>query len=309
MSKMDNRKLYSPNVTKEVIERHGFRFSKSLGQNFLIDGNIIEKICDGAHINENDGIIEIGPGIGTLTQQLCERAGKVISIELDKNLLPILDETLGDYNNVEVIHGDVLKIDLHQIIKEKLQGKNIKVVANLPYYITTPIIMKLLEEKLDIDKIVVMIQKEVAERMHAVPGNKDYGALSVAVQYYSNPEIIVNVPKNVFMPKPNVDSAVIMLDINKDPKVEVSNTKIFFDVVKAAFGKRRKTLLNALSSGNLKVNKEEIQDILNRCDIHSQRRGETLSIDEFAKLANSISESYGNWLSSLQANSILNLNY
>ncbi|MGF7058409.1 16S rRNA (adenine(1518)-N(6)/adenine(1519)-N(6))-dimethyltransferase RsmA [Brassicibacter mesophilus] len=289
---MDNRKLYSPNVTKEVIERHGFRFSKSLGQNFLIDGNIIEKICDGADINENDGIIEIGPGIGTLTQQLCERAGKVVAIELDKNLLPILDDTLSAYDNVEIVYGDVLKINLDQLIKEKLKGRNIKVVANLPYYITTPIIMKLLEERLDIDKIVVMIQKEVAERMQADPGNKDYGALSVAVQYYSQPEIIVNVPKNVFMPKPNVDSAVIMLDIYDSPMVEVIDKKLFFEVVKAAFGKRRKTLLNALSSGTLNINKEEIQDILHSCDINPQRRGETLSIDEFATLANSISNAH-----------------
>lgn len=289
---MDNRKLYSPNVTKEVIERHGFRFSKSLGQNFLIDGNIIEKICDGADINENDGIIEIGPGIGTLTQQLCERAGKVVAIELDKNLLPILDDTLSAYDNVEIVYGDVLKINLDQLIKEKLKGRNIKVVANLPYYITTPIIMKLLEERLDIDKIVVMIQKEVAARMQADPGNKDYGALSVAVQYYSQPEIIVNVPKNVFMPKPNVDSAVIMLDIYDSPMVEVIDKKLFFEVVKAAFGKRRKTLLNALSSGALNINKEEIKDILHSCDINPQRRGETLSIDEFATLANSISNAH-----------------
>lgn len=287
---MENKKLYSPNVTREIIEKHRFRFSKSLGQNFLIDGNIIDRICDGAEINKNDGIIEVGPGIGTLTQQLCERAGKVVAIELDKNLLPILDETLSAYDNVEIVHGDVLKVDLNQIIREKLDGKNIKIVANLPYYITTPIIMKLLEEQYDIDKIVVMIQKEVAARMQADPGNKDYGALSVAVQYYSRPEIIVNVPKNVFMPKPNVDSAVIMLDIYSSPAVEVESPKIFFEVVKAAFGKRRKTLLNALSSSTLIIEKGKLQEILNSCDIDPQRRGETLDINEFAKLANSITE-------------------
>jgi len=290
MNNMENKKLYSPNVTKEIIEEYGFRFSKSLGQNFLIDGNIIDNICDGAEINKNDGIIEVGPGIGTLTQQLCERAGKVVAIELDKNLLPILDKTLNSYDNVEVVHGDVLKVDLNQIIKEKLDGLNVKVVANLPYYITTPIIMKLLEEQYDIDKIVVMIQKEVAVRMQAAPGNKDYGALSVAVQYYSKPEIIVNVPKNVFMPRPNVDSAVVMLDIYSSPSVEVREPKLFFKAVKAAFGKRRKTLLNALSSSTLGIDKKKIQEILCSCNIDPQRRGETLDINEFANLANAISK-------------------
>ncbi len=290
----ENKRLYSPAVVKEVIEKHGFRFSKSLGQNFLIDGNIIDKIIEGSSIGIDDGIIEIGPGIGTLTQKLCESAGKVIAIELDNNLLPILEETLGDYNNIEVIHGDVLKVDLNKIINEKLEGRKVKVVANLPYYITTPIIMKLLEENLAIDKIVVMVQKEVALRMKASPGSKDYGALSVAVQYYSEPEIIVDVPKNVFMPRPNVDSAVIMLDVYNEPAIKVKDQRLFFNVIKAAFGKRRKTLLNALTSG-IGLDKEEIEAALGRSGIDPIRRGETLDITEFARIADEIYSTMNNY--------------
>ncbi len=291
--KGENKRLYSPAVVKEIIEKHGFRFSKSLGQNFLIDGNIIDRIIEGAGIRDDDGVIEVGPGIGTLTQKLCESAGKVVAIELDNNLLPILEETLGSYSNVEIVHGDVLKVNLNQLIEEKFDGKKVKVVANLPYYITTPIIMKLLEEKLKIDKIVVMVQKEVALRMKAKPGNKDYGALSIAVQYYSKPEIIVDVPKNVFMPKPNVDSAVIMLDIYDEPVIKVRDEKLFFNVVKAAFGKRRKTLLNALAGG-IALKKEEIEKVLERSQIDPVRRGETLSITEFARIADEIYEVMNN---------------
>ncbi|MFA5523191.1 MAG: 16S rRNA (adenine(1518)-N(6)/adenine(1519)-N(6))-dimethyltransferase RsmA [Tissierellales bacterium] len=283
----ENKRLYSPAVVKGIIDKHGFRFSKSLGQNFLIDGNIIDRIVEGANIKDEDGIIEIGPGIGTLTQKLCESAEKVVAIELDNNLLPILEETLGDYSNLEVVHGDVLKVDINKIIEEKLEGRKVKVVANLPYYITTPIIMKLLEENLKIDKIVVMVQKEVALRMKATPGNKDYGALSIAVQYYSKPEIIVDVPKNVFMPRPNVDSAVIMLSVYPEPIIRVKDEKLFFRVVKAAFGKRRKTLLNALDSG-IELKKEEIGLILEKSGIDPIRRGETLSITEFARIADEI---------------------
>ncbi|SCG81751.1 dimethyladenosine transferase [Proteiniborus sp. DW1] len=291
--KGENKRLYSPAVVKEIIEKHSFRFSKSLGQNFLIDGNIIDRIIEGANIEHDDGIIEVGPGIGTLTQKLCESAERVVAIELDNNLLPILEETLGNYNNIEVVHGDVLKVNLNQLIKEKLDGKKVKVVANLPYYITTPIIMKLLEEKLNIDKIVVMVQKEVALRMKATPGNKDYGALSIAVQYYSKPEIIVDVPKNVFMPRPNVDSAVIMLDVYDEPVIKVKDEKIFFNVVKAAFGKRRKTLLNALAGG-IDLGKEKIEEVLKRSEIEPVRRGETLSIIEFARIADEIYEVMNN---------------
>lgn len=290
----ENKRLYSPAVVKEIIEKHGFRFSKSLGQNFLIDGNIIDRIIDGANIKADDGIIEVGPGIGTLTQKLCESAGKVVAIELDNNLLPILEETLGGYSNFEVVHGDVLKVDLNKIIEEKLEARKVKVVANLPYYITTPIIMKLLEENIKIDKIVVMVQKEVALRMKANPGNKDYGALSIAVQYYSKPEIIVDVPKNVFMPRPNVDSAVIMLDVYHEPIIKVKDEKLFFKVVKAAFGKRRKTLLNALTSG-IELKKEEIEVVLERSGIDPVRRGETLSITEFARIADEIYTELNNY--------------
>lgn len=288
MRTMDKIKLYSPKETKEIIKKYGFKFSKSLGQNFLIDKNIIDKICEGASINKDDGIIEIGPGIGTLTQALCERAGKVVAIELDENLLPILNETLLPYDNVEIIYGDILKVDIDKILSTKLKDYNVKVVANLPYYITTPIIMKLLEDRYDIQKIVVMIQKEVALRMKAKPGTKDYGALSIAVQYYSEPEIIVNVPKNVFIPRPNVDSAVIMMDICKEPKVKVKDEKLLFNVVKAAFGKRRKTLLNALSTGGLGLTKDDVKEILAVCEINPQVRGEKLTINEFAKLTNVI---------------------
>jgi len=290
---MENKKLYSPNVIKEIMQMFNFRFSKSLGQNFLIDGNIIDKICDGANINKEDNIIEVGPGIGTLTQAMCERAKRVVAIELDNKLIPVLDFTLKNYNNVEIIHNDVLKVDFNSIIKEKFQGGSTKVVANLPYYITTPIIMKLLEERLEIDKIVVMVQKEVALRMESGPGTKDYGALSLAVQYYSKPKIIVNVPKDVFMPKPNVDSAVIMLDILKEPPVKAIDDRKMFQVIKAAFGKRRKTLLNALSTGNLNLSKEEVGDILHKCGIDPQLRGETLKLEEFASIANEISNYKG----------------
>lgn len=286
---MKNR-LYSPKVMKEVLERHGFKFSKGLGQNFLTDGNIIDKICDGSEINDEDYCLEIGPGIGVLTQGLCERARKVVAIELDDRLLPILNETLEEYDNFEVIHGDVLKVDLEKIFEEKFENKKVKIAANLPYYITTPIIMKFLESKLNVDKIVVMVQKEVALRMKSEPGSKDYGALSVAVQYYSDPKIIANVPSTVFIPKPNVDSAVIMLDVYDEPKVKVQNEKILFEVVKGAFGKRRKTLTNALSSCSLGISKEFTRNMLENLGFDPNIRGERLSIEEFAKISNYISE-------------------
>lgn len=288
MKGMDNKRLYTPSVTREVIEKHGFRFSKNLGQNFLIDGNIINSICSKAEITDADLVLEIGPGIGTLTQELCERAKKVIAIELDKKLLPILDETLSLYNNVEIINEDVLKIDLKSLLENKVEDENIKVVANLPYYITTPIIMRFLEEKLNIDKIVVMVQKEVALRMKAEAGTKDYGALSIAVQYYSDPEIILHVPKNVFVPRPNVDSAVIMLDVHDNQKYKVADEKLLFQIVKAAFGKRRKTLTNALSSSTLNLSKDAINKSLEECNIDPRRRGETLSIKEFVTLTDYI---------------------
>ena len=283
-----NRDLYMPSKTKEIVSKYGFRFSKSLGQNFLVDGNIITKICEGAEITEADGIIEIGPGIGTLTQQLSKYAKKVVAVELDKKLLPILEETLEGIDNVKVINSDILKVDIEKLIEEEFEGLNVKVVANLPYYITTPIIMKLLEEKLDIESISVMIQKEVAERMIADPGSKDYGALSVAVQYHSDPKIIANVPSAVFIPRPNVDSAVIKLDIYKTPPVEVLDEKLMFKVVKSAFGQRRKTILNALSGGYLELDKDIIREVLETAGIDLKKRGEVLSKEDFAHIANVI---------------------
>lgn len=284
------RKLHSPKVMKEVLEKYKFKFSKGLGQNFLIDGNILSKICDGAEITDNDYVVEVGPGIGVLTQFLCERAKKVVAVELDQRLIPILEnDTLSEYDNFEVVHGDILKIDLNKLIEDKLDNQNIKIAANLPYYITTPIIMKILESDVKVDKMVVMVQKEVALRMQADPGTKDYGALSVAVQYYSDPKIIVDVPSSVFMPRPNVDSAVILLDIYKQPPVEVEDKELMFKVVKAAFGKRRKTLVNSLSLGNIGLTKEEVKEILTEADIDHKIRGEKLSIEDFAKLSNLIS--------------------
>lgn len=283
-----DKKLYTPSKTKEIINKYGFRFSKSLGQNFLIDGNIIDNICDGSNITKDDYVLEIGPGIGTLTQELCERAERVIAIELDKRLIPVLNETLENYDNFEVINGDVLKIDLKELFQDKFNNKKVKVVANLPYYITTPIIMRLLEERLDIDKIVVMVQKEVAYRMKSGPGTKDYGSLSIAVGYYCDANIIVDVPKNVFIPKPNVDSAVISLDVYNKPKVNVEDEKLFFNIVRAAFSKRRKTLLNSLSKSTLGLEKDDIRNALESCDIDPKRRAETLTIEEYAKLANYI---------------------
>lgn len=284
------KSLASPKNTREIIQKHGFHFSKKLGQNFLIDRNILEKIVDGAQVTKEDGILEIGPGIGTMTQVLSQRAKKVVAVEIDSSLLFILQDTLQDFKNVEIIHGDILKLPLKEILQNKLKHEKIKVVANLPYYVTTSIVMKLLEEELPIDSITIMVQKEVAKRMNAAPGGKDYGALSVAVQFYSKPQLITDVPSTVFMPPPKVDSTVIRLDIRRHPKVKVDNRKLFFKVVRAAFGKRRKTLLNALSTGNLGVEKSDIGNILDKLGIDKKRRGETLSLQEFANIANGIGE-------------------
>ncbi|QXM07382.1 16S rRNA (adenine(1518)-N(6)/adenine(1519)-N(6))-dimethyltransferase RsmA [Crassaminicella indica] len=283
-------RLVLPKTTKEIVNKYGFKFSKSLGQNFLIDENILEKIVDGAEVEKDDIVIEVGPGIGTLTQVLAERAKKVIAIEIDQTLIPILSETLRDYDNVEVIHKDVLKLDIHRLIEEKCEGKAVKVIANLPYYVTTPIIMKFLEEKVPLKNMVVMIQKEVADRMQAKPNTKDYGALSVAVQYYCDPEIITKVPRSVFIPQPKVESTVIRLTVLKTPRVHVKDEKMLFAVVRAAFGKRRKTLLNALSNSPLPIEKESIKKALEHSGIEERRRGETLTIEEFAKLADTLQE-------------------
>ena len=278
-----NRRLYSPSYIREILDKYGFEFSKALGQNFLIDGNILKNISKAGEITKEDLILEIGPGIGTLTEELALNAKKVVAVELDKNLLPILGETLKAYDNIEVVHGDILKLDLKELIDNKLEGGPIKVVANLPYYITTPIIGKLLEEDFNIHSIIIMVQKEVADRIVATPNSKDYGALSLFINFYSNPEIILKVPKTVFMPQPRVDSAVVKLNI-KDELPDVDRD-LFFKVVKSAFNKRRKTLLNSLSSGELGLEKEIIKNVLKEADIPFNIRAENLNIEDFIKIS------------------------
>ncbi|MDF2720947.1 MAG: rsmA [Paenibacillus sp.] len=280
----------SPKRTKEIIQKYGFTLKKSLGQNFLTDGNILARIADAAMLDTTKGALEIGPGIGALTQQLAKRAGKVTAVEIDSRLLPILQETLADYPNASVVHGDVLKLDLRKLWDEQFAGcSRVSVVANLPYYVTTPILMKLLEEKLPLEHIVVMIQREVAERMSAKPGGKEYGSLSIAVQYYSEPEITAIVPPTVFIPQPNVDSAVIRLKLREKPPVELESEALFFEVVQACFAQRRKTLSNNLIAGIFgKAAKADMEAILAEISIDPTRRGETLSIQEYANLANAV---------------------
>lgn len=289
-------RIAAPKTTKDILSRHGFTFKKSLGQNFLIDLNILQKIVDAADLTEAKGAIEIGPGIGSLTQHLAEAAGKVVAFEIDGRLIPVLKETVGGYDNVSIIHQDVLKADLHAVMEQEFAGiEKVSVVANLPYYVTTPIMMKLLEEGLPFENMVVMIQKEVAERMAAAPGGKDYGSLSVAVQYYTEPEIVFTVPKTVFIPQPNVDSAVIRLKRREEPPAAVNDESRFFEVVQASFAQRRKTLSNNLMQRYFdKAEKEVLTDLLERCGIEPTRRGETLSMQEFARLSNEI----GSWLDS-----------
>jgi len=283
-----NKDIATPNRTKEILEKYGFSFKKSLGQNFLIDTNILRRIVDFAELSDETGVIEIGPGIGALTEQLARRAKKVVAFEIDQRLLPILADTLSPYSNVRIIHQDVLKADVQQVVNEELRDiKDIMVVANLPYYVTTPIIMKLLTENLPLRGIVVMLQKEVADRISAKPGSKDYGSLSIAVQYYTKAETVMTVPRTVFVPQPNVDSAVIRLTKLDEPPVRVQHEAFFFEVVRASFGQRRKTILNNLTS-NLpkgKAYKEAIQGVLHELNIDSHRRGETLTINEFAALS------------------------
>lgn len=282
-------KIASPKRTKEIIEANMFYFKKNFGQNFLIDSNILENIIESAEITSDDCVLEIGPGIGSLTQFLAETAKKVICVEIDQHLIPILKETLKDYSNVEIIHGDILKTNIDEIILEKNDGNPIKVVANLPYYITTPIIMDLLENHRKVDSITVMIQKEVAERMQAGPKNKEYGALSIAVQYYCNTAIDMIVPPSCFMPKPKVASAVITLHVLPEPKILVPDEKLFFHIVKCAFGQRRKTLLNCLyNQGGFSFSKEEITSILQDCNMDEKVRGEALSIEDFGNLCKEI---------------------
>lgn len=283
---MEEKRLYSPAYVKKILSKHGFKFSKSLGQNFLMDGNIVRKIADAGEITQDDYVIEIGPGIGTLTEELALRAKKVVAIEIDNTLLPILDETIGKYKNVEIVHEDVLKVDMEKLINEKLNGGPVKVVANLPYYVTTPIIGKLIEDNLNLDAIIVMVQKEVAERMESGPGGKEYGSLSIFVNFYSKPKIIVKVPKTVFMPQPKIDSAVIKLDIKKElPDVDKEK---FFKVVKASFSKRRKTLVNALSTYGFDIAKEDIKNTLKTLNIDENIRAESLSVEDFIKISKTL---------------------
>ena len=280
-------RLSSHQATKEVVQKHNFKFSKSLGQNFLIDTNVIDRILEGARVKEGDYVIEVGPGIGTLTKEMGRSAEKVVAIEIDKTLIPILEETLADFPNIEVINQDILKVNVQELVKEKLNGGPVKLIANLPYYITTPIVMKFLEEDIPVTDIVVMVQKEVADRMNAQPNSKDYGALSVAVQYYCDTEIVAKAPRHMFMPQPNVDSTVIGLHVREERKYNVDNEDIFFKTVKASFGQRRKTLLNSLGGLGF-LSKDQIKIALQEANIDEKRRGETLSIEEFASLSNAV---------------------
>jgi 16S rRNA (adenine1518-N6/adenine1519-N6)-dimethyltransferase len=286
-----NKDIATPGRTKEILDQYGFSFKKSLGQNFLIDTNILRKIVDAAEISTETGAIEIGPGIGALTEQLARRAKKVVAFEIDQRLLPILADTLSPYGNVRIIHQDVLKADIHQVIAAEFTNvADIMVVANLPYYVTTPIIMKLLTDHLPIRGMVVMLQKEVADRLAAKPGTKDYGSLSIAVQYYTEAEVVMTVPRTVFIPQPNVDSAVIRLIKRKQPPVAVNDETFFFQVVRASFAQRRKTILNNLVNNlpNGKAMKEQIESSLANANIDPRRRGETLTMEEFAALSNAL---------------------
>ena len=280
-------RLSSHKATKEVVQKHNFKFSKSLGQNFLIDTNVIDRILEGARVQEGDYVIEVGPGIGTLTKEMGRTAEKVVAIEIDKTLIPILEETLADFPNIEVINQDILKVDVQELVKAKLNGGPVKLIANLPYYITTPIVMKFLEEDIPVTDIVEKKKKEVADRMNAQPNSKDYGALSVAVQYYCDTEIVAKAPRHMFMPQPNVDSTVIGLHVREEKKYNVDNEDIFFKTVKASFGQRRKTLLNSLGGLGF-LSKDQIKVALQEANIDEKRRGETLSIEEFASLSNAV---------------------
>ena len=278
--------LGTPANTIEILQKYQFHFQKKFGQNFLIDPHVLKKIMDKAEISKDDCIVEIGPGIGTMTQYLAENARQVIAIEIDQNLIPILQDTLSDYQNVMVINEDVLKVNMYCLIEEKNQRKPIKVVANLPYYITTPIIMGLLESHIPLDSITIMVQKEVAERMQEGPGSKEYGALSLAVQYYAKPEIVAYVPPNCFMPRPKVGSAVIRLTCHERPPVEVKNEKFMFDLIRASFNQRRKTLVNGLgNAANLNLKKDQVAAALEAMGISAAIRGEALSLEQFARLS------------------------
>ena len=277
--------------TIEVLQKYGFRFQKKFGQNFLIHPPTLEGIIEAAGVTKEDFVLEIGPGIGTMTQYLCEAAGSVVAVEVDKNLIPILEDTLQEYDNVEVINEDILKVDIAKLAQERNGGKPIKVVANLPYYITTPIIMGLFESHVPLESITIMVQKEVADRMKEGPGSKEYGALSLAVQYYAKPQIMLEVPPSCFMPQPNVGSAVIRLTCHEKPPVNVQDEKLLFQIIRASFNQRRKTLANGLTNfGSFGLSKEELQQCIEELGVPATIRGEALSLEQFAKLSNIIYE-------------------
>lgn len=276
-----------PQNTIKVLQKYNFNFQKRFGQNFLIDTNVLNRIIAAADITKEDCVLEIGPGIGTMTQYLAESAGAVAAVEIDKNLIPILEDTLSGYDNVTIINEDILKLDIHKIVEEKNGGRPIKVVANLPYYITTPIIMGLLESHVPLKSITIMVQKEVADRIQVGPGTKDYGALSLAVQYYAKPEIVANVPPNCFIPRPNVGSAVIRLTKHEFPPVEVKDEKKMFALIRASFNQRRKTLVNGLCNATeLRLSKEQVAQALEDMKLPPAVRGETLTLEQFAELSN-----------------------
>ena len=286
--------LGNPKYTIEVLQKYNFAFQKRFGQNFLIDTHVLEKIIASAEITKDDFVLEIGPGIGTMTQYLAEAAREVAAVEIDNTLIPILKDTLKEWDNVTVINDDILKVDIRKLALEKNKGCPIKVVANLPYYITTPIIMGLFENQVPIDSITIMVQKEVADRMQVGPGTKDYGALSLAVQYYARPEIVANVPPNCFMPRPKVGSAVIRLERYEKPPVQVKDENLMFRLIRASFNQRRKTLVNGLkNSQELSFDKETIEKAILACGLPLTIRGEALTLEQFAQLANMFSEKQG----------------
>jgi len=280
-----------PSNTLKVLEKYNFSFQKKFGQNFLIDTHILEGIIKGAGITKDDCVLEIGPGIGTMTQYLCEAARFVIAVEIDKNLIPILGDTLSEYDNKIVLNEDVLKVNINELCDKYNEGRPIKVVANLPYYITTPIIMGLFESHVPLESITVMVQKEVAERMQVGPGTKDYGALSLAVQFYSKPEVIMTVSAGCFIPRPNVDSAVIKLTAHKENPVSVRNEAFMFNIIRAAFNQRRKTLANALVNGGINVTRDDVYEALSKMELSATVRGEALTLEQFATLSDLLSQS------------------
>ena len=278
-----------PQNTIEILQKYHFNFQKKYGQNFLIDTSVLDRIITAAEITKEDCVLEIGPGIGTMTQYLAERAGAVVAVEIDQNLIPILKETLAAYDNVTVIQDDILKVDVRKIVEEKNGGRPIKVVANLPYYITTPIIMGLFEKHIPLKSITIMVQKEVAERMQVGPGTKDYGALSLAVQYYAKPEIVANVPPNCFIPRPNVGSAVIRLTRYEEPPVKTGNEEKMFALIRASFNQRRKTLVNGLTNApGLGLTKEQVTEALEQMGLPATIRGEALTLEQFASLSDKL---------------------